>query len=88
MTGESESFPPALSCPTKPYRVLLFFAAYGKAFACLTGATVLLGFITLWWLGYGLIWLPAGAILAAFSLVMLNCFAELVDLVVDTMIPK
>jgi hypothetical protein len=85
---KSESFPLALTGETKPYRTLLFFSANGKYFAWLTGAVVLLGAVALWWFGYGAVWLPAGVVLAAVAVLMLNCFAELIDLIVDTMIPK
>jgi hypothetical protein len=88
MSHENENFPLALPSTEKPYRTLLFFSAYGKSIAHTTSAVVLLGAISLWWFGYGVIWLPAGVICAAIALVMLNCFAELIDLLVDTMIPK
>jgi hypothetical protein len=85
---KSENFPLALMVEAKPYRTLLFFSANGKYFAWLTGAVVLLGAVALWWSGYGVAWLPAGVVLAAVAVLMLNCFAELIDLIVDTMIPK
>lgn len=83
-----ESFPLALAVEVKPYRTLQFFSTNGKYFAYLTGALVLLVAIALWWSGYGAVWLPVGAALAAVVVLMLNCFAELIDLIVDTMIPK
>lgn len=89
MTDQNtENFPLALAVTAKPYRTLLFFAANGRYFAYLTGAVVLLAAIALWWSGYGAVWLPVGAALAGVAVLMLNCFAELIDLIVDTMIPK
>jgi hypothetical protein len=85
---KSENFPLALETAAKPYRTLLFFSANGKSVAWLTGAVVLLGAVALWWLGYGAVWLPVGVVLAAVAVLMLNCLAELIDLIVDTMIPK
>lgn len=84
----NDDFPLALTVDAKPYRTLLFFSANGKYFSYLIGALILLGAAALWWSGYGAVWLPVGTVLAAVAVVMLNCFAELVDLVVDTMIPK
>jgi hypothetical protein len=84
----NENFPLALAVEAKPYRTLLFFSSNGKYFAWLTGLVLLLGAVALWWIGYGAVWLPVGVALAAVAVLMLNCFAELIDLIVDTMIPK
>jgi hypothetical protein len=84
----NENFPLALAVDVKPYRTLLFFYFYGKYFAWLTGLVLLLDAVALWSTGYGAVWLPVGAALAVVAVVMLNCFAELIDLIVDTMIPK
>lgn len=84
----NEGFPLALTVEARPYRTLLFFSANGKYFSYLIGALILLGAIALWWSGFGAVWLPVGAVLAIVAVVMLNCFAELIDLIVDTMIPK
>lgn len=88
MPDNDESYPLTLPIAAKPYRTLLLFATYGKAIAYLTGAIVLLGAVGLWWSGLGIVWLPAGIVAAAFSILLMSCFAELVDLIVDTMIPK
>lgn len=86
--AKNEGFPLALTVESKPYRTLLFFSANGKSFAYAIGALILLGAAALWWSGYGAVWLPIGVVIAAVAVLMLNCFAELVDLIVDTMIPK
>ncbi|MFZ5692214.1 MAG: hypothetical protein ACOY5F_13270 [Pseudomonadota bacterium] len=88
MPDESEHFPLALPIASKPYRTLLLFSKHGKTIAYLTGAIVLLGAVALWWSGFGPAWLAAGVVIAAFAVLMMNCFAELIDLIVDTMIPK
>jgi hypothetical protein len=82
----NEQYPLALPIPPKPYRVLLFFAAYGKLVACAAGIAICA--IIIFSAGHGAIWLVVGGILAAFTFLMLSCFAELIDLIVDTMLPK
>jgi hypothetical protein len=72
----------------KPYPLLHFFAANGKAVAYLTAGFIAAAALALFFAGYGAVWLVAGGILAVCALVMLICFAELIDLIVDTMIPK
>jgi hypothetical protein len=86
--ADNEGFPLALPVHAKPYRTLLFISANGKYLSYLIGALILLSAAALWWSGYGAIWLPVGTVLASVAVVMLNCFAELIDLIVDTMIPK
>ena len=88
MPDKNESYPLALPVAENPYRTLLFFSNYGKAVACLAAAVVCLAGMALWWSGYGAVWVPAGVILGAFTLLLMNCLAELVQLIVDTMIPK
>ena len=88
MPDKNDGYPLALPIAAKPYRTLLLFANYGKAIAYLTGAVVLMGAVGLWWSGLGTVWLLAGIVAAAFSILLLSCFAELVDVIVDTMIPK
>ena len=88
MPDKNESHPLTLPIAAKPYHALMLFATYGKAIAYLTGAIVLLGAVGLWWSGLGIVWLPVGIIAAAFSIALMRCFAELIDLIVDTMIPK
>ena len=78
----------ALAGPAKPYRTLLLFSVHGKSIAYLASAVVLVGCVALWWLGHGVIWIAVGVITASFALLVLSCFAELIDLIVDTMIPK
>ena len=88
MSNKNESYPLALPIAAKPYHTLLLFATYGKVIAYLTGAMVALGAIGLWWSGYGIVWLPAGIVVGAVTTLLMSCFVELVDLIVDTMIPK
>ena len=88
MSEKSESYPLALPVAQKPYRTLLFFAAYGKVVAYLAGAGVCAGGVALWEAGFGAAWVPAGVVLGGFTLLMMTCVAELIDLIVDTMIPK
>jgi hypothetical protein len=88
MSEKTENYPLALPVPENQYRTLLFFAGYGKAVAYGVGVLVCAFGLTLWWLGHGAAWAPAGIILGAFAILLLNCFAELVQLIVDTMIPK
>jgi hypothetical protein len=77
-----------LSGPAKPYRTLLFFSVYGKLIAYLASGAVLVGCTAFWWLGYGVIWFAVGVGVSGLVLLLLSCFAELIDLIVDTMIPK
>ena len=88
MSDKNESYPLALPIAAKPYRTLLLFASRGKLIAYLNGAIVLVGAVGLWWSGHGILWLPVGIVVATFSILLMSCFAELVDLIVDTMIPK
>lgn len=88
MSGKIESYPLALPVAQSPYRTLLFFAGYGKAVAYLVGLIICAGGLAAWWLGYGAVWAPAGIGLGAFACLLMNCLAELVHLIVDTMIPK
>ncbi len=88
MSKETESYPLALPVPENQYRTLLFFAGYGKTLAYLVGLLICAGGVALYWSGYGTAWLPAGIVVGAFVILLLNCFAELVHLIVDTMIPK
>lgn len=88
MSGKSESYPLALPVADSLYRTLLFFAGYGKAVAYLAGIIMAAGGLVLWWAGHGPAWAVAGIGLGCFTTLLLNCLAELVHLIVDTMIPK
>jgi len=88
MSERSESYPFALPIVENPYRTLHFISSYGKPVAFLAAAIVGLGGLALWWFDFGVVWVPIGLILACFTLLVMNCLTELVQLIVDTMIPK
>ncbi len=88
MSERSDAYPLALPVADKPYRTLKFVAVYGKAVAYLAGALVCATGAALWAAGFGAAWVLAGVVLGGFTTLLLNCLAELVDLIVDTMIPK
>lgn len=88
MLDDSERYPLALPVAVPPYRTLQFIARYGASVAILlTGVVLAAGFL-LWGFGYGAAWIPISFVLAGFTYLMMNCVAELVHLIVDTMIPK
>lgn len=88
MSIKTESYPLALPVAENPYRTLMFFASYGRAVAYGAAAIVCIAGLLLWWFAYGVAWIPVGIILGMFTLLLMSCFAELVQLIVDTMIPK
>ncbi len=88
MAEKSEGFPLALPVSENPYRTLLFFSSYGKVVAFTAASGVFFKGLALWGLGYGAAWIAAGVFLGGFTLLLMNCLAELVQLIVDTMIPK
>ena len=86
--GDRNKFPLALDIAPKPYRMLQFMAKYGKMIGYISGILIIVVATVLWQSGYGMIWIAVGVGLGIFATLMLNCIAELVDLIVDTMIPK
>jgi hypothetical protein len=88
MSEQTESYPLALPVTEGAYPTLRFFARYGKVVAAFAGAIVCAGGPAFWWLGYGAVWPPVGLILGIALFLVMTCFAELIHLIVDTMIPK
>jgi hypothetical protein len=88
MSETSKSYPLALPITENPYRTLRFFAGYGKHVAWVAALIVGAGGLAFWQFGYGAVWAPIGVILGFFVFLLMNCLAELVQLIVDTMIPK
>jgi hypothetical protein len=88
MTEKTESYPLALPVSENPYRMLRFFASYGKHVAWVAAVIVGASGLAFCQLGYGAVWAPVGVTLGFFLFLLMNCLAELVQLIVDTMIPK
>lgn len=88
MSDKPEGFPLALPVSEYPYRTLLFISSYGKVVAYLIALCVLVAGLAIWWSGYGAAWIAAGVFLSGLTLLLMNCLVELVQLIVDTMIPK
>jgi hypothetical protein len=88
MAREDESYPLALPITQTSYPILQLVAKRGGVLAGLTTSIIVAAGLFAWVAGLGWGWALGGAVLASFAYVMMRCFAELVHLIVDTMIPK
>jgi hypothetical protein len=69
------------------YPVLRLFARHGHAIAAVAGiALALAGLASAAGAGWG--WAVAGVLGGGFAYLLLRCLAELVHLIVDTLVPK
>jgi hypothetical protein len=70
------------------YPVLRLFARHGHAIAAVAGLVPALAGLAAAAAGAGWGWAVAGVLGGGFAYLLLRCLAELVHLIVDTLVPK
>jgi hypothetical protein len=70
------------------YPAIHFMVRYGHALAIAVAAVVGLGGIAAAFAGWGWAWLPAGLLLAALAYLLFRSYAEIVQVIAETLLPR
>ena len=73
---------------TNTYPAIHFLVRHGHALAIAVAAIVGLGGITAALAGWGWVWLPAGLVLAALAYLLFRSYAEIVQVIAETLLPR
>ncbi len=73
---------------TNSYPAIRFLLRHGHSLAIAVAAVIALGGIAAALGGWGWAWLPAGLVLAALAYLMLRSYAEIVQVIAETLLPR
>jgi fatty acid desaturase len=73
---------------TNNYRAIHFLVRHGHALAIAIAVVVGLGGIAAALAGWGWAWLPAGLVLAALAYLLFRSYAEIVQVIAETLLPR
>jgi hypothetical protein len=73
---------------TNNYRAIHFLVRHGNALAIAVAAIIGLGGIAAALAGWGWVWFPAGLLLAALAYLLFRSYAEIVQVIAETLLPR
>ena len=73
---------------TNNYPAIHFLVRHGHALAVVVAAIIGLGGIAATLAGWSWVWLPAGLVLAALAYLMFRSYAEIVQVIAETLLPR